>query len=98
AMAISFAGVVVLALPWFPILGHLTGVRLGEGELPVVALRRLVWDAFVPQFLGPGVAHTIGLSLVGIALLALHRRLELALAMALWLTLPLGLIWIAQPG
>jgi hypothetical protein len=98
AMAISFAGVVVLALPWVSVLGRLPGARLGEGDLPVVALRRLVWEAFVPQFLGTGAAHVVGLALVGLGLYALRRRPEVAVAMALWLTLPLGLIWIAQPG
>lgn len=95
--ALAFAGAGVLLAPWAPVLQRVAAVQLGHGDLPVLALRQLVVDVFVPQFLGPGRAHVLVLALAGLALASLWRDRARLLVMLTWVVVPLALVWIAQP-
>jgi hypothetical protein len=98
AALLSFAGALVLLLPWLPVLRRLGRAQLGQGELPAALLHDLVTHVFVVQFLGRGAGTTIGLALLACALWALRRRPELAAALLLWIGLPLAMLWAAQPA
>jgi 4-amino-4-deoxy-L-arabinose transferase-like glycosyltransferase len=95
---LSFAGAVVLLLPWLPVLRRLGRAQLGQGELPAALLHELVTRVFVAQFLGRGAGTLIGLALVAWALCRLRRRPDLAGVALLWLALPLVVLWAAQPA
>ena len=94
---LSFAGVGVLYLPWYPVVARMTGGQAGTGHLPMAALLDLTWNVFVPQFLGPGRAGPAALALAGVALVALRRRPVVALALASWVLIPFLILWLAQP-
>jgi hypothetical protein len=95
---VSFAGASALLLPWAPVLGRLGAAQLGQGDLPAPLLHELVTRVFVPQFLGPGLGSVVGLALLGAALVALRRRLDLAVIALLWLAAPPFVLWLAQPA
>lgn len=95
---LSFAGAAVLLLPWLPVLWRLGSAQLGQGDLPAVLLHELFTGVFVPQFLGRGMGTVTGVGLVACALWSLRRRPDLALAMLLWIALPLTTLWLAQPA
>jgi hypothetical protein len=88
----------VLLAPWAPVLSRLFGTQVGHGDLPAGTLQRLIVDVFVPQFLGPGTAATIGVALVLRGLWALRRTPETAVPLGLWLAVPAILVWAAQPS
>jgi len=96
--AVSFAAVGVLLAPWAAVLQRVARVQVGGGDLPALALHRLVVDVFVPQFLGPGRAHVLVLVVGAIAIVSLRReRVRLPVLLA-WLGLPLALVWLTQPS
>ncbi|HEY7359537.1 MAG TPA: hypothetical protein VH642_01920, partial [Streptosporangiaceae bacterium] len=97
AAGVSFAAVVLLLLPWWPVLARLAAAQVGQGDLPAAALQQLVVSVFVPQFLGPGWAMVTGLALIARGLVSLRRDRRLPV-MLVWLALPIALIWAAQPG
>jgi hypothetical protein len=90
--------VVVLYLPWLPVLARALGSQTGGGELRLATLVDLSFTVFVPQFLGPGLAGTVALLLAGGALLGLRRRPEILVALGGWIVGPFAALWIAQPG
>lgn len=95
---LSFAGAIVLILPWLPVLRRLGHAELGQGVLPAALLHELVTQVFVAQFLGHGMGTVIGLALVACALWTLRRQPDLAGAALMWLALPLVVLWAAQPA
>ena len=98
AALLSFAGGVVLLLPWVPVLRRLGAAQLAQGDLSVGLLHELVTQIFVAQFLGHGMGTLIGLGLMACALWSLRSRADLLLATLLWITLPLAVLWLAQPA
>jgi len=98
AAAVSFAAVTVLLAPWLPVFVRLARAQLGEGDLPAATLQRLLVEVFVPQYLGPGAAATLGGVLVAGGLWAVRRQRVVVLVLALWLALPVVLIWVSQPS
>jgi dolichol-phosphate mannosyltransferase len=98
AALLSFAGAVLLLLPWLPVLRRLGAAQVGRGELPAGLLYELVTQVFVTQFLGEGIGTGLGLALMACAFWSWRRRPNLALVALLWLALPLALLWLAQPA
>jgi 4-amino-4-deoxy-L-arabinose transferase-like glycosyltransferase len=98
AAALSFAGPGALLLPWVPVIARLGTAQIGRGDLSSTALRDLVATVFVPQFLGPGLGATVGLTLLAGAFCALRRRVDLVLVALIWMVLPLLVLWWAQPA
>jgi hypothetical protein len=96
-VALAFAGVGVLFLPWLPVVMRMIGAQAGGGHLPLASLADLTWRVFVPQFLGPGPAGPAALALAAFGILALRRRPAIALALAAWVLAPFLLLWLAQP-
>lgn len=95
---LSFAGALVLVLPWLPVFRRLAGDQLGHGNLPAARLHELVTQVFAAQFLGHGVGTLIGLGLIGCALWSLRRQPEVVLVTLSWIALPLVVLWLAQPA
>ena len=98
AALVSFVAVGILLAPWAPVLARLFVTQVGRGDLTGSTLHRLVVDVFVPQFLGPGTATTLGVVLVARGLWALRRRPDVAVPIGLWLAVPVVLVWAAQPS
>ena len=95
---ISFAGVAVLLVPWLEVVRPLVGAQLEAGALSAGALDDFVLHVLLPEQVGPGVAGlvTVGLCLLG--LWDLRARPEVALAALLSPTLPIVLLWAANPA
>jgi hypothetical protein len=96
-VALAFAGIAVLYLPWLPVATRMVGAQAGGGHLPLASLADLAWRVFVPQFLGPGPAGPAALALGAFGILALRRRPATAAALAVWVLAPFVLLWLAQP-
>jgi 4-amino-4-deoxy-L-arabinose transferase-like glycosyltransferase len=95
---VSFAGALVLVLPWLPVFRRLAADQLGHGDLPAARLHELVTRVFAAQFLGHGVGTLIGLGLMTCALWSLRRRPDIVLVTLAWIALPLVVLWLAQPA
>ena len=95
---VSFAGALVLALPWLTVFRRLAADQLGRGELPAARLHELVTQVFAAQFLGHGAGTAIGLGLMACALWSLRRRPDVVLVALAWVALPLVVLWLAQPA
>jgi uncharacterized membrane protein len=94
---LSFAGIGLLYLPWFPVVARTMSGHAGSGHLPLTALLDLTWTVFVPQFLGPAPAGPAALALAAGGLVALRRRPTIAIALAAWVLVPFLALWLAQP-
>lgn len=95
---VSFAGALVLVLPWLPVFRRLATDQLGHGDLPAARLHELITQVFAAQFLGHGVGTLLGLGLMGCALWSLRRQPGVVLVMLSWIALPLVVLWLAQPA
>lgn len=95
---LAFGGVLVLLAPWSPVLWRLATAQVGGGTLGVTALWDLLLGVWVGQFLGPGLGGLVGLGLVLAGLAGLVRRPALLLGITLWITAPLGVLWMLQPA
>lgn len=93
----AVGGFLVLLAPWTPVLWRLAAAQLRQGDLPAAALHDLLTRAFIPQFLGPGVATAVALVLIAVGLGSLRRRPELLVVMLLWVVGPVLTVWLAQP-
>src|SRR4029077_18441955 len=95
---VSFAGVALLLAPWLEMLRPLARAQLEHGALSMGALDDFVIHVLLPEQIGSG---TTGLVTVGLCLLGLwnlRSRPEVALAAALSPTLPIALLWAANPA
>ena len=95
---VSFAGVAVLLAPWLEVLRPLARVQLDHGALSMGALHDFVLHVLLPEQIGSG---TIGFVTAGLCLLGLwnlRSRPEIALAAVLSPTLPIGVLWAANPA
>ena len=94
---VSFAGIGVLFLPWTGVIVRLASSHLGGAELSWTMLTDLAARVLVPQYLGPGRWGVIALVLAAAGLLAWQRRPHVAVTLLLWILVPLGVLWLAQP-
>jgi 4-amino-4-deoxy-L-arabinose transferase-like glycosyltransferase len=95
---VSFAGALVLVLPWLPVFRRLAAAQLGHGDLPAALLNELVTQVFAAQFLGHGVGTLLGLGLMAGALWSLRHQPHVVAIMLSWIALPLVVLWLAQPA
>ena len=98
AALVSFAGAVVLALPWLPVFRRLGAAQLGQGDLPATRLHELVTQVFAAQFLGQGVGTLMGIGLIACALWSLRRQPHAGLVTLSWIALPFVVLWLVQPA
>jgi hypothetical protein len=93
---LGFAGTAILFWPWTPMFARLPAARADVPGASPASLLELAQSVLVPELLVPGAGGILTVAVAAYGAVTLRRRPLVALALVLWVVLPLATVWLAR--